>query len=235
MASSVPSRPRARRSSRAKNGPTGCSSGGGVSKVGEEALVTRPTRRRRPPRRPPRPRRRSAARVKRPLLAARAATLSRPCGHPPPRGPAPAQGSSPLGPSREESPRRLDAEAMQRQRRSLPVAGPTNAAYFAVPSTTQAAEAPPPVVLPPQPVGCAAAEAVGAAGAHGPHSSHNGPPRAVGRGASRVTDAYGARARAGCTWLGSLRLKITSIPISILYSSAVPLGSSRKISPLRSS
>ena len=146
---------------------------------------------------------------------------------------APAQGSSPLGPSREESPRRLDAEAMQR--RSLPVAGPTNAAYFAVPSATQAAEAPPPVVLPPQPVGCAAAEAVGAAGAHGPHSSHNGPPRAVGRGASRVTDAYGARARAGCTWLGSLRLKITSIPISILYSSAVPLGSSRKISPLRSS
>ena len=45
-----------------------------------------------------------------------------------------------------------------------------------------------------------------------------------------MTDAYGARARAGCTWLGSLRLKITSIPISILYSSAVPLGSSRKIS-----
>ena len=45
-----------------------------------------------------------------------------------------------------------------------------------------------------------------------------------------MTDAYGARARAGCTWLGSLRLKITSIPISILYSSAVPLGSSRKTS-----
>ena len=227
--SSVPSRPRACRSSRATNGPTGCSSGGGVSKVGEEDLVTRPTRRRRPPRRPPRPRRRSAARVKRPLLAARAATLSRPCGHPPPRRPARAcsgqlaSGSEPRG---EPSPLgcRSDAAAA-----ALSVAGP-NAAYFAVPPTTQAAEAPPPVVLPPQPVGCAAAEAVGAAGAHGPHSSHNGPPRAVGRGASRVTDAYGARARAGCTWLGSLFQEIASIPISILYSSAVPLGSSRKIS-----
>ena len=45
-----------------------------------------------------------------------------------------------------------------------------------------------------------------------------------------MTDAYGARARAGCTWLGSLFQEIASIPISILYSSAVPLGSSRKIS-----
>ena len=151
------------------------------------------------------------------------------CGHPPPRRPARAcsgqlaSGSEPRG---EPSPLgcRSDAAAA-----ALSVAGP-NAAYFAVPPTTQAAEAPPPVVLPPQPVGCAAAEAVGAAGAHGPHSSHNGPPRAVGRGASRVTDAYGARARAGCTWLGSLFQEIASIPISILYSSAVPLGSSRKIS-----
>ena len=172
--------------------------------------------------------------LKLPWLAARAATLSRPCGHPPPRRPGRAcsgqlaSGSEPRG---EPSPLgcRSDAAAA-----ALSVAGP-NAAYFAVPPTTQAAEAPPPVVLPPQPVGCAAAEAVGAAGAHGPHSSHNGPPRAVGRGASRVTDAYGARARAGCTWLGSLFQEIASIPISILYSSAVPLGSSRKISPLRSS
>jgi len=90
---------------------------------------------------------------------------------------------------------------VQRQRRAQ-VPRPSRRLFHTAPSTSQAAEARPPVALPSQPVGRAAAEAVGAAGAHGPHSSRNGPPRAVGRGAPRVTDVYGARARAGCNVAG---------------------------------
>ena len=114
----------------------------------------------------------------------------------------------------------MDAEAMQRQLRSLtrPQAGPSRL-FHNVPSTTQAAEAPPPVVLPARSVGCAVTKAVGAAGAHGPHSSYSGPPRAVGRGASRVTRRC-LRCACACRryvigiQLGSLFLRDTGVDLS---------------------